>query len=246
MQWKLAKNKINSKYRDHHGLITYLDGNGGDTCQMIAFYYYGLFIHGECDLLHFILDFHKIMPKSGIFIRHPDRAPGWDQPGQRDIARWNDPAVLSRDQLMPMVIALGIYGVTFHLNETLKNIKSRVYRSQNGDLILLAHWAACFIRAPRLKYMYPVLFLTDLFLVIGAIIDLVKARIKPQSGKGYKNAFMLISQAYEVMPTPISWLARKIYKLRAGGLLGGYQAAYSAWDDPCFPDFFEEYITKIS
>lgn len=247
-RWQDAARNIDDRNRDKFGLVTYLRKNGfrdgGDTCQMTAFYYYGILLYGKPDLIRFTIDLAKLTVRPGIFVRHPNRPVRWNEPGMRDFARWNDPKVLSRDQLLPLCIAMGAHGMS--IAPTLKRIAGRGFCSQNGDPIWLHHFAACFIRAPRLSVAYPILWFTDIFLVTGAIIDVIRAYTQPNNNKGYKNALMLLLQAYHCMPTPISWLARKVYRLRPGGLEAGVNAAFASNDDPMFEVLFREMITRVS
>lgn len=246
MNTNQAINDINDNFRDGRGLIAYKnkDGsfNGGDTLQMTAFYYYVNSLYGN--LPHGLpRDLNLLNVGKGVYIRHPDRAPGWDQPGQRDIARWNDPKVLSRDNLMPLIILLGSLGYQGQLNEVLWKVAKRGFRSQNGDLIWMHHFSACFIRTKRSTWLKPLLYVTDLFLVIGALIDVFRYWTGNKSGKGYKNTLILLSQSLR-QPTILSKLSIFIYKLRPGGLQAGIDHAYGAEDDPPFNELWREYIKK--
>lgn len=232
---------IDKNFRDHHGLITYKDGNGGDTLQMIAFYYFVSKLMNKPKPIRFILDLKKLTVSKGIYIRHPDRSKDWDQPGVRDFARWNDPTVLSRDQLLPLCICIGIYGMS--IKDIFKSCLKRFFRSQNGDPILGYHFTACFIRAPKLYYLYPIVFLTDIILIFNSIIDVFKSFKNPKNAKGYKNSFMILSQSYYVMPTPFSYIARLIYRFY--GFQKGINMAFRKEDDPPFNLLYSRVIDKI-
>jgi hypothetical protein len=105
-------------YCDQYGLIVHKDDNGkfngGDTAQREGWYWLGVWIRQNTPGLQpwnhqRRLNFNQVMSLlepngDGIFYRHPKQAP-FNNPFDKE---WG----LSRDQLIPLVAAMGVYGRT--------------------------------------------------------------------------------------------------------------------------------------
>lgn len=208
MDVQSAELTIEMGFRDNKGLIVQGDGDGGDTCSRTGLFWYAIrilrFDHRDRD--HFLSEYRKLEIKPGILVRHPDEGPNCGKPGYRDFACWNNPKVLSRDQWVPIVIALGAWGRTVELKALFKESRKRFFFHQNGDLTGPSHWGV-WIRAFQIQWLKPVLYFTDLFLVLGALIDLVKAQFKPNDTSDVINGTIQLIQANRCQPTVFTRLA---------------------------------------
>ncbi len=179
---------------DRYGLIVQADGDGGDTAQRTGMFY---FIHRDPTGFRKALD--KLEVRPGIYVRHPF------QEGFR-----NDPLEFSRDQQRALVMALGKYNFQGHLWRLIWTHVSRLGKYQNRDFIGPSHLGE-YIRALRSQTLYPVLWITDIGLLVSSIKTATIKRVDLNDVDD-NNHIMSLAQARETLPTPISWLARKIYK----------------------------------
>jgi hypothetical protein len=179
---------------DSMHLIVQADGDGGDTAQRTGMFYY---IHYDEAAFTHALDQLEIKP--GIYIRHPD---------QSDFR--SDPSRFSRDQQRPLVIAMGKYGMNDRLWRLTKAHLMRLGKYQNADFSGPSHIGE-YIRAFRARVLYPVLFVTDFALVFDSIDLAITSQFNPDSTDD-NNHILSLLQAQDIMPTPVSWVARKIYK----------------------------------
>ena len=216
-----AKKEIRS-FEDKYGLIVQADGNGGDTAQRTGLFWSAVYLleYGNRSLefwtanhYDFISDYRYLEIDHGILRRHPDRAPDAGQPGVRDFAYWNNPSVFSRDQWVSLCIALGFYEMTAELQRLFTAHRKRWFFHQNYDLTGPQHFGI-WIRSLNAKYMWPLLFVTDIFLVLSSFIDLAKYYTDPDDTSDVINGVLVLIQAAERMPTPLSWLARKLMGAR--------------------------------
>lgn len=196
-------------HRDKWGLIVQADGDGGDTAQRTGMYYFGRWMHEANHLeglVHpqlaeeFATDTRKLEDpdKPGFFWRHPNKDQWW--------SRTED---FSRDQQDALVIALGAFKEMGPLRRLYRERRKRFFRYQNKDVPTLQAFGV-WIRAFQEELLYPVLWLTDLGLLINAVFIWASARKNPDDTDDI-NHIMRLAQAYYFMPTPVSWLARKLY-----------------------------------
>ena len=224
-----------SPYLDKWGMI--LAGpahDGGDTAANMGTYYF----------CHAVMPEHAInWPRStkvyweialfslqrdglGKFIRHPDRD------------KWySNTKTFSRDQLIPMLCAMGMY-------QNKKELKAFIWDHLKRGLLFMPNtkrnWAyppghpewrhdkpwddkapdptgpeiwAMLIRAMRAWYLYPLLPVFDLEALLSSIIK-VFHREKSRSGHigDHRNHMLSLMFSSVVYPTPVSYLARLIYK----------------------------------
>lgn len=179
---------------DEHGLIVQADGDGGDTAQRTGMFY---FVYDDPASFARALDQLEVRP--GVYVRHPH------QHGFR-----SDPREFSRDQQRALVIALGAYGMTARLWRMTKEHVKRLGKYQNKDFVGPSHVGE-YIRAYGTSYLYPVLLVTDFALLLNSARIAIVHRYDPGHSDD-NNHVMSLAQARYVMPTPASWLARKIYK----------------------------------
>jgi hypothetical protein len=100
-------------FYDKDGLIVHKGLDGGDTAQREGWYWLGVWIRENVlkdpwtvpRSLTFLEVLRLLEPKSdGVFYRHP-KLPPWNNPYDKD---WG----FSRDQMIPLVAAMGVWGFT--------------------------------------------------------------------------------------------------------------------------------------
>lgn len=201
---------------DSNGLIVQANGDGGDTAGREGDFWFLVGLTKNTGLgATSPSDFGKVMsllnPTKGNFVRNPA------QPA------YNIPSDFSRDQLMPLVLALGLFQQTGgNSKSTLEEISDMVLknfsRAPNRDIVGPTDYGV-FIRAFNFIPFYPLLFLTDLGLVVESII---RVFAKSTDVSDDINHTLYLLQAQNRLATPVSWLARKIYKT--------FKNVQKAWD----------------
>lgn len=164
---------------------------------------------------------------SGNFRRHPDSSKWYSD--------WNR---MSRDQMTPLIICMGAYKLKRPLLLSLYRLVSRlgfmnntrrnfVYENEAEHLqkaksftkwnyswklpdIAVVHFPL-YIRSFRAYLLWPLLFIFDIELLLGAITKVFIKTSSIKSGDDL-NYILRSLQAKETMPTPFSWIARRIYK----------------------------------
>ncbi len=179
---------------DSHGLIVQADGDGGDTAQRIGMVF---FRYHDAQAFERALDQLEVAP--GIYVRHPY------QPGFR-----SDPNRFSRDQQRPIIMALGMYDMHDRLGRMALAHLLRFGKYQNKDYLGPSHLGE-YLRAFKAWPLYPVLFFTDVGLLVSSVDIAVRARLDGDNVDD-NNHLMALIQSKQVMPTPLSWLASRIYK----------------------------------
>jgi hypothetical protein len=196
---------------DKYGLVVQTNGDGGDSPARTGLYYFLLALLNEETIksgLDFFTALLHMQKGFGAFIRNP--------------VNYNNPKDMSRDQLNPLIIAMGAYRGHSHLLWELlwKRIKAFGFYP-NGDYSSPEHWCMLF-RALRLWWLYPIFFLGDIFTLINSIVRCILGTDPNNVGDDINHCMSLLQQLK--YPTPISWAARKLYsKLRPGGV-------QRAWD----------------
>jgi hypothetical protein len=198
-------------FRDNHNLIVQADGDGGDTCQRTGMWYFGRALREGVSAglreefaanLMWLYSLCAWNLNFGQLIRHPGKDDG------SSAAFWSDPKRLSRDQQDAMVIALGELCYDRQWRSLFFAAKSRWFFYQNKDLPTLQSFGV-WIRSGRVLIAWPLLMICDMGLLLNAFIKIFKRN--PDNSDDV-NHIMRITQAQRIMGTPISWLARKIYK----------------------------------
>jgi len=115
---------------DQHGLIVQTDGDGGDTAQREGWAWFGSWIR-EHKLsnpwsIQRCITFDQTMSlleidQSGVFRRNPDK--------------YSEPKDFSRDQSIPIIAAMGLWGDTTRLERFWERTKVRNYLTQNGEML---------------------------------------------------------------------------------------------------------------
>lgn len=191
---------------DEHNLPVQADGDGGDTAQRTGTYYAGLKIREKLNISNdefkFTSDYNYQLAMTfleklpGVYVRHPNQ--------------WNAISDFSRDQQTPLVIAMGLWGDYERLQRLFNNHKSRSFKYQNADFANPEH-IGFYIRAFRNWYWYPFLLLGDVFMLLNSIILIFKGMDKDNVGDDINHTLSLL-QARLSMPTPVSFLARIVYR----------------------------------
>lgn len=213
---------------DEQGLIVQLNGDGGDCAGRSGELYTGLFLNkvsekSICEQFTNVLNLLE-PNKDGVLLRY-NKLP------------YNDPFkggfATSRDQTIPIIIAAGFYKeVNFLKRITVKQLK-RFTLFQNKDLCdfesmgnyIRAFWSSGYKLA---LLFYPILLLGDLFMLVNSVIRCIKGKNYDDVGDDINHTQSQLQAVY-ALPTPISFISRKIYsKFRpAFSPLSGTPIAYS-------------------
>lgn len=187
-------------YLDSKGLIVQSNGDAGDCFQREGFWYEGAFLNPIYPTIPGMLDYNSalsILTTSNGFTRY------WQAP-------YNDPSDTSRDQLVSNIRAWGYYGYKGDLEYVFNHIIKNWSRFPNGDIAFINDYAR-FIRSFRTWWLYPLLLLFDVPLIVNSIIRCIAGHNSNNVGDDVNHVGDL-AQAQYVYPTPVSWLARKLYK----------------------------------
>ena len=212
---------------DQYGIIAQLAGDSGDSSQrepmMLVLSYTGWRSGKITDA-----EFEIIKVR---YLSIYDRLRKGCMPGEirrhdscGEILSWSDRSLrCSRDQWTPNVIALGFIGTPKQKADMILGCAMRgflfttnIYRNGDTpgkpklpDLTLFSSWGFLFRWCP---IFWPLLFLTDLDLLIGSLIWRYRFKHSTDNTDILNHVNALI-QAYFSCPTPISWLARKLLQL---------------------------------
>lgn len=199
---------------DKYGLVVnrrLWGDDGGDGGQRTGMYYFGLSLSDysdiHIDLIKFYGALSQIEVKSGIYVRCPYRSPTWRKWDSPKLALWDNTNNFSRDQMISIIIACGAYGAGGKLARIGLAFLKRLGLNQNYDLMGPHHWGA-FIRSSGNKWLYPLLYFTDLCLLLSSCID--SRRYKTHHTE-IPNMLMILLQSYTMMPTFLSKLTRRLF-----------------------------------
>lgn len=199
---------------DENGLVVQTNGDGGDCAARTGQLYTGIHLNpvNGSGILGFNLAMAHLEPnKDGILLRY-------NQPP------YNNPSDTSRDQTVPLLVALGFYKRLEILKRVFKVQFKHFMLFQNKDICSPEHLGV-FIRSfylAGLKSMilfYPLLLIGDIFNLINSLVR-VYYSFKDKDDVGDDiNHIQICLQNINSLPTPISWLSRKIYsKFRKYGV----------------------------
>ena len=221
---------IDSKYLDGWNLIVTKDKDGGDTAQRMGMYY-----SGKQWTAHYNEYDQPLEPEIDYLIgalQHPNKPHIWRR--HPDESKWyGDWDRMSRDNMTPIVIMLGLYGYTAVLSDfaiglykrfsfmtnTRRNwvYKDKVEHDQKEkyakwrpgwklpDICTFEFWGLI-IRGLNLWWLYPVLILSDLEHLIGAIFR------RLSSNKDVLNHTMIWCYINKKYRTPLIYLINRINK----------------------------------
>lgn len=151
--------------------------------------------------------------RDGLYVRNPDPAM-W----------YSDPFTTSRDAGIPIKCALGVNKQYKELKRENWQIIKRGFTAPNikhnwdkpgKKIIGDPYWGHITIMIRPWGWwalpLYPLLLILDVTLLIGAVLDAFKKSGADEADD--RNAINMHLAAVRWLPTPISWLARKIYSL---------------------------------
>lgn len=203
--------KVNFQaYTDANGLIVQKDQDGGDTAGREGdfWFYNGLMFQDNYNNPEFNRVLELLQVEPGIFVRNP--------------VNYNNPKDFSRDQTVPLILAMGENNRQDLLKVVFEKQVRRFFLYQNND-IGLPEDLNYYIRAFKYWPAYPLLLIGDFQMLINSIFRCIIGRDLNNVSDDINHTLVLI-QAQKYMPTPISWLARKVYKwFRPGGVLRAWQ-----------------------
>lgn len=204
-------------YYSGFGILVQKDGDGGDGAHKTATYYYlmrrqgyntdhlGRNLYAGAELA-----FNELETEPGWYVRHPCT------PGSAKF--WCDPKEFSRDQQTPLVLAFAALGMRERFVQVMKNHIKRLGKFQNKDFAS-PETVAIYIRGlyelgdKAVGYtLYPFVLLGDIFTTFNSIIRVVKSYFSPDDVSDDLNHILVLDQQKRVLSTPISALARWIYK----------------------------------
>lgn len=219
-----------------------INEDGGDSAQMTGMYRFGKALtikrnteqhdrecarfnqeldilthtegYGSRDLLGVV---HEQKTYPGTYVRHPKPCyPGWAA----------DPKVFSRDQTRSLYMAMGelkqkkkliqltwqqVKRFSFYQNtheiDGKKKFCADVMAPDHAAEIIRAWFSAGFW---FVALLYPLVLLGDVCALLGFISNMIQWRNPEEADDD--NLVMSILQAQRSLPTPLSWLHRKLYK----------------------------------
>lgn len=280
-------NKNWKDYTDDRGLIVqvgaYYPGSidRGDTLQRNGFFelpFHSRALNsGNAGLLvNSAVRFGQRMAEckagEGLYVRHPF-------PEVAHSSIWKT----SRDQILSNIIAAGLLNNQIIVRSILLALAKRYFRYWNIMVDGEPNWKAepkawklgtkfgdisgpeefgVYIRALNFWPLYPFLLFLDIFQVLGSIVKVLDAFRLP-SERDDVTRIARLYQSQKCMPTPLSWLARKIYKwfrpgyrvlrstdgterfIRDKNYLGAQYAMDRYFSPDCEPPFNELYVDLL-
>ena len=192
-------------YLDEKGLIMQSNGDEGDTLQREGFWYEGRFFNNTYmqapGMASYSTAINLLWSLRG-FVR--SWKPGTSTPP------WNTPSDCSRDQLVSNIRALGYYKMGQPLRSIFDGVIKNISRYPNGDIAFINDYGR-FIRSFNLWYLYPLLWVFDIPILLNSIIRIIAGKDFNNVGDDI-NHIGDLQQAKAMFPTPISFMARKLYK----------------------------------
>lgn len=235
-----------SDYIDKNGMVCTLPNppqDGGDSCAHGCAILYAAIRNDDVPTEAMLGVYSsKLEVTSGRYCRNPDTTMWY--------SRVN---TFSRDQLTPLLALLGIrqqYAATRRLFwQHMKHLLLFAWNTrQNASYPGTSAYAwkipditgpdilGMYIRAFDVWALYPILFLSDVFTLAGSIIY----RLKLSSSTIQMNQIIMVDFSNLVMPTPISWLAQKIY-----GKATPIAALNASWGQYDWQPPVEQYLGKM-
>lgn len=206
---------IEERHTDKYGIIVQADGDRGDSASRCGIYYtLRKLVEPREKTLRYKFQncLDKLQVAKDTYVRHPDNKTPYSN-GQLPQEYIADPKRFSRDQQSPLMVGLGFYDTSrSNLNGMFIAQLKRFGKFQNKD-ISGPQEVSTYIRAYNAWYLYPVLLLTDLAMLVNSGIRVVKRHLNPDDTSDDVVTMLLTIQAYYRLPTPVSWLSRKLYAL---------------------------------
>ena len=249
---------------DEFGCLITQDGDGADSLRFTAFHEVLYRVGGERIVAPILTErMSEYYLGKGYWRRHPDQS------------KWySDPRTASRDQIIAAMRAMALSGKKKELIWSFLRILCRLGFAQNyiqndygpkklPDFMLFSA-LECTIRGLKLYPLYPLLCLLDVGGIINALLIAYAPRwndttLRPvprtTDDVDDENYITYHVHALKQMPTPISWLARRIYARTRpqndGNIVLGYlnrvlgaRAWYGRRDTPELTTLFEPIANK--
>lgn len=232
-------------YLDQYGLInqqTDSGPDGGDSSHRIGVYYLGMFLTYKDNKViiekikkNFESDLNKIKIGPGKFIRNPD------------LSKWySNEKNFSRDQTFSLILSLGFFDKTDEIKENFFNLlknkgfypnelnnwdNSEKKLPNYNDIATVSDYGN-YIRSLKIYWLYPYLLISDINLFFNSIIRSFYSYYDKTDSSDDINFTMNILQSEEIMPTPLSKMAKIIYaNFKSSNLPIKYSSPIqSAWD----------------
>ena len=182
---------------------------------------------------------HKNSPELGIFRRFPTEGQNAIRDGKlnpsfgvSEYSYYNNPANLSRDNTLPIILVLALTKRKLALKNFIKNMLKRGSFFQNThdtrgikkflpDLATPDHWGVIIRaylqahRSPNLALRdfvaFPLLLVCDLFMILSNLLTVIHSWYEPNHAPSELGHICRSIQAEIVMPTPLSKIAKWIY-----------------------------------
>lgn len=192
-------------FEDNNGLLTMKNLDGGDTLANESRYWFNIALSGTISYRTRTMPevLNLLRNTTGDWVRNCRH-----NPVTPPAKSWDDPTDTSRDQETALIALLGLTGQTNLLKELLWRQLKRFTLFPNKDFMGPAD-AGNYIRAFKAWYLWPILLVCDLALVAETVIR-IDAKLSDNSDD--LNHTVLLLQARKVLPTPVSFVARKLYK----------------------------------
>lgn len=151
-----------------------------------------------------------------------------------------DPKEFSRDQWTGLACAAVIRPCVKKI--LLKEQLKHPFTAQNGDLITW-EWNL-YIRMFKAWYLWPLLFILDFGLVVNSIIRVIKNKCDSDNVGDDINQTTMLYVATQKLPTPMSWLARLIYKTFHPGVQKAWDWYYRHPENPPMAEVWRPVIKR--
>jgi hypothetical protein len=209
-------------YLDVNGLITQQNGDGGDKLQREGFWFTGVCFNPS----------YPSVPGLAPYATALQILTDANGNLERDEIKYTailDPNDVSRDQLVPNVIACGLFGYEDKIKRIFSNVVKNFSRYPNNDLAFITDYTRI-ARALGMWYLYPILFILDIWLLMSITFLVIRSYF--DSNNTYVsddlNSIADLAQTKQRYPSPFSFMARKIFKwFRKGGPMYGMNVYFN-------------------
>lgn len=194
----------------------------------------------EWDIIKAVKQFsHKSSPELGTFRRFPTEGQNAIRDGKlnpsfgvSEYSYYNNPANISRDNTLPIILVLGLTKRKVALKNFIKNMIKRGSFFQNThdtrgikkflpDLATPDHWGViirAYLQAHRSSNLalrdilaFPLLMVCDLFMILSNLLTVIHSWYEPNHAPSELGHICRSIQADIVMPTPLSKVAKWLY-----------------------------------
>lgn len=216
------------------------DFGGGDTAQREGMWHYGMMKafpeHRDRFATGLQASCNKLQLSDGRFVRHPavPGAPGW----------YSDPSDFSRDQSIPLVIALGEGRLKEKLGAFANRTRANGLKAQNGDIFWAPHHLGMWWRSLHQcglvnSWIYILLLFTDISLLLASIFAVVYSHLHKNHSDDLNFTMMLMQSNY--LATPVGAVARLVFANYRAPMQGTYErwgpaSALEAYFSPMIKD----------